>query len=47
MDKYRKMYITLFRETTKAIQMLQEAQLKIEEIYISDDSDDESLETQK
>jgi len=37
---YKEMYTTLFRETTKAISILQSAQQKTEEIYISDDTED-------
>lgn len=32
------MHLTLFRETTKAITILQKAQEQTEETYISDDS---------
>ena len=43
---YKEMYFVLFRETTKAISALQEAQQRAEEIYIADDpirySDDET-----
>ena len=40
MPNYKEMYTTLFRETTKAISILQSAQQKTEEIYISDDTED-------
>lgn len=39
MPDYKKMYITLFKETTKVISILQAAQQKAEEIYISDDTE--------
>lgn len=37
---YKEMYIALFREATKAINILQAAQQKTEEIYIADDTED-------
>ena len=37
MADYKKMYVTLFRKVTKAIDLLQDAQLATEEIYISSD----------
>ena len=40
MADYKEMYVTLFRETTKVIKILQEAQVKTEEIYISNDPED-------
>ncbi len=40
MPDFREMYVTLFRETTKAIDILQAAQQKTEEIYISSDPSD-------
>lgn len=40
MPDYKEMYLTLFKETTKAISILQSAQQKTEEIYISDDTED-------
>lgn len=40
MPDYKKMYVTLFKETTKAINILQSAQQRTEEIYISDDTKD-------
>ena len=40
MPDYKKMYLTLFNETTKAINILQAAQQKTEEIYISDNTED-------
>jgi hypothetical protein len=43
MPDYKEMYMTLFRETTKAITILQKAQQKTEEIYISDDSPDKLI----
>lgn len=39
MPDYKEMYITLFKETTKAISILQTAQQRTEEIYISDDTE--------
>lgn len=39
MPDYKEMYITLFKETTKDISMLQAAQQKTEEIYVSDDTE--------
>ena len=35
MADYKKMYTTLFSAVTKAITLLQEAQIKTEELYIS------------
>lgn len=35
MADYREMYLRLFRATTKAIEMLTEAQQECEEIYLS------------
>ena len=40
MPDYKEMYITLFKETAQAIRILQAAQQKTEEIYISDDTAD-------
>lgn len=40
MPDYKRMYITLFKETTRAIAILQAAQQKTEEIYISADAED-------
>ena len=37
MADYKKMYITLFRNVSKAIELLQAAQLTTEEIFISSD----------
>lgn len=37
MPDYKELYTLLFRETTKAILMLQKAQQQTEELYISDD----------
>ncbi|WP_294855331.1 hypothetical protein [uncultured Oscillibacter sp.] len=39
MPDYKEMYITLFKETTKTISILQAAQQRTEEIYISDDTE--------
>ncbi len=36
MADYRKMYYLLFNETTKAIELLQNAQRNAEEIFIND-----------
>lgn len=41
MPDYKEMYAMLFQETTKAISLLQKAQQIAEEMYISDDSDEE------
>ncbi len=35
MDKYQEMYYILFNAITEATKLLQEAQQKVEEIYIS------------
>lgn len=35
MPDYQNMYTELFRSVTKAIELLQQAQIKTEEIYIS------------
>ncbi len=43
MPDYKEMYLMLFRETTKAISMLQLAQQQAEEMYISDGPVDRSL----
>lgn len=40
MPDYKAMYLTLFKETTKAISLLQATQEKTEEIYISNDTGD-------
>ena len=37
MDKYKKMYLVLFNAITDAIKILQEAQQKVEEMYISEE----------
>ena len=42
MPDYKEMYATLFRETTKAIGILQTAQQQTEEIYIADGSENGS-----
>lgn len=39
MPDYKEMYITLFKETTKTIRILQAAQQRTEKIYISDDTE--------
>jgi hypothetical protein len=38
MSDYKKMYLILFRETTKAISALQKAQQETEELYMMDDN---------
>ena len=38
MPDFREMYFSLFREMSKAITILQEAQQQTENMYISDDS---------
>ena len=35
MADYKNMYLKLFRETTKAIELLQNAQIECEDIYIN------------
>ncbi len=35
MPDYKEMYITLFQSTTRVIEILQQAQLKTEEMYMS------------
>jgi len=37
MENYKEMYCALFNEVSKAIEALQEAQRKVEEMYISAD----------
>ena len=37
MDKYKEMYLVLFNAITDAIKILQEAQQKVEEMYISEE----------
>jgi hypothetical protein len=45
MEDYKEMYLKLFNETTKAIQLLQAAQQKSEELYILNDANiDPTLE---
>lgn len=39
MPDYKEMYLSLFKETTNAINVLQSAQRKTEEIYIADDTE--------
>lgn len=39
MPDYQEMYLHLFRETTKAITALQEAQKQTEELYLADDAE--------
>lgn len=39
MPDYREMYYILFRETAKAISILQNAQRKTEEMYLSEPKD--------
>lgn len=43
MPNYKEMYLTLFRETTKAIHMLQAAQQRAEELYICDDGENKVI----
>lgn len=38
MPDYKEMYLTLMRETEKAIRILTEAQQACEELYLQDDS---------
>ena len=42
MPDYKEMYLTLFRAMTKSIDILQEAQQKTEEMYISGETETES-----
>lgn len=37
MPNYQEMYLTLMRETEKAVRILTEAQQKCEELYLRDD----------
>ena len=37
MEKYEEMYYILFNAITDAVKILQDAQKKVEEIYISED----------
>lgn len=43
MENYKKMYRELFIATTKAIEILIEAQKKCEAIYIEDDRDEKII----
>lgn len=43
MPDYKEMYRVLFSETTKAISILQKAQQRTEEMYISDDSSEKQI----
>jgi hypothetical protein len=38
MPDYKEMYLALFRAQTKAIEILREAQIETEEMYIADDT---------
>jgi len=38
MPDYQKMYTTLFNAVTDSIRLLQDAQMKVEELYIEDES---------
>ena len=38
MPDYKRMYLELFRATTEAIELLQRAQIKTEEIYLSSEA---------
>lgn len=38
MPDYKQMYLELFRATTEAIELLQRAQIKTEEIYLSSEA---------
>ena len=44
MPDYKEMYRILFRETTKAISALQNAQQQAEDIYIADDTEDSLID---
>lgn len=41
MPDYKKMYTTLFNSVTDAIKILQQAQIKTEEIYINSSEDED------
>ena len=43
MPDYKEMYRILFRETAKAISILQSAQQRTEEIYVEDDTIDKLI----
>lgn len=43
MPDYKEMYRALFSETTKAISILQKAQQRTEEMYITDDSTEKQI----
>lgn len=45
MAPYKEMYCELFRSVTKAIEILQQAQARMEEMYINADSSHLSLYT--
>lgn len=47
MADYQKMYRKLFQATTRAIELLQQAQQETEEIYISSDEPELQLVKQK
>jgi hypothetical protein len=40
MSDYKKMYYTIFKSTTKAINILYDAQKKTEEMYLAENSPD-------
>jgi len=43
MIDYKEMYLTLFRETTKAVATLQRAQQQTEEMYLAGDTENKLL----
>ncbi len=47
MADYEKMYYHLFNETQKAIEILQNAHLDCEEIYVGEGEESSVLETQE
>ncbi len=40
MDKYKEMYLHLFNEVTTAIEILKNAQIKCEELFINSDDNE-------
>ena len=43
MPNYKKLYLSLFRDVSKTIEQLQEAQQRAEELYITSDEPDIKL----
>ena len=46
MESYKELYFKLFDSTTKAIEILQQAQRETEEIYIANGKDGETMENE-